>query len=439
MINFKLLITFFLTKTIISSINKTHYHFHFEKTSPVHNLTVGQKWRGCGVVEKDGGKCTSRHQCNGARKCSQWGWCAGASYCCEVTTNSTCCYVDEPLRNHKCQHSGQCEGFRYCSSGVCKGESGCSAFVDPEAPKGLDCDAEHRFSIENKQVWQENLMKCFGDYNCNGHRTCERYSYRAGSYCKGDSGCIRIPPSPLRAVGTVPKNCTPGWTKMPGSATNVSAYLKDLSYVVNNTDGIYQKTPNSWKKLSGAAKDIGVGADRSVWVIGNNVEGGGYGIYKKNGDGWTKVPGSAVRIAVDPNGKAWVVNKFDHIFRYNGSKWQRMSGAAKDIGISADGTVWVIGTNKMHGGYGIYVMYNNNGERWTKMKGSGVRISVDPNGKAWVVNKFDHIYRYNARASGGWDRIVGTAKDIGVGIDGSVWKIGTDVKGHGYGIYRYNC
>ena len=231
-----------------------------------------------------------------------------------------------------------------------------------------------------------------------------------------------------------PAGCKPGWTKIAGSAMNISVYSKSLSYVTNSKDHIYQKTSNSWKKLSGAAKDIAVGANRSVWVIGTNKEGGGYGIYRQNRNSWTKIPGSAVRIAVAPNGRAWVVNKNDYIYRYNGKSWQKMSGRAKDIGIGADGSVWVIGTNVEGGGFGIYKFNGKNG--WKKVAGSAVRIAVGPNGKPWVVNKNDHIYKYHGS---GWTKLPGAAKDIGVGVDGKAWVIGTNKEGGGYGIYRYNC
>ena len=171
MINIKLIITFFLTTTIISSINKTHYHFHFEKTSPVHktqNPTVGMVGSGCGVYERPNGKCTPPFrpdwikQCNGRRVCSN-GFCKGEAGCCEVKDGSTCCNVNENLEI-PCRHSGKCEGFRYCDSGVCKGESGCSGFIDPEYLIGLRCNVKERCN--------GNYCKCENDWHCNGERYC---------------------------------------------------------------------------------------------------------------------------------------------------------------------------------------------------------------------------------------------------------------------------
>lgn len=63
-----------------------------------------------------------------------------------------------------------------------------------------------------------------------------------------------------------------------------------------------------WNSRPGAAVDIGVGANGSVWVIGTNRVAKGFGIYRWTGRGWQNIPGGAVRIAVDPRGIPWVVN-----------------------------------------------------------------------------------------------------------------------------------
>ena len=229
--------------------------------------------------------------------------------------------------------------------------------------------------------------------------------------------------------------CTSGWTKTGGSAVSISVLSRNIPYVINKNDHIFKRNGGSWKRLPGKAKDIGVGPNGKAWIIGTNVQGGGFGIYRsKAGNGWDKMPGSAVRIAVGPKGIAWVINKNNHIFRYNGKGWKRMPGAAKDIGVGPNGKAWIIGTNVQGGGFGIYRSKAGNG--WDKMPGSAVRIAVGPKGIAWVINKNNHIFRYNVK---GWKRMPGAAKDIGVGKYGSVWIIGTNVEGGGYGIYRFNC
>ena len=71
-----------------------------------------------------------------------------------------------------------------------------------------------------------------------------------------------------------------------------------------------------------------------------------------------------------------------------------------------------------------------------KISGSAVKIAVGTDGNACVVNNKDHIYKYTGS---NWKRMSGATKDIGIGIDGKVWIIGTNKEEGGYGIYRYNC
>lgn len=82
------------------------------------------------------------------------------------------------------------------------------------------------------------------------------------------------------------------------------------AWVVNSGGNIYNYKNNKWNRKSGKAKDIGVGSEGTVWVIGTNKEGGGYGIFKYNPftNKYTKIPGSGLRIDVDKNGLAWVTN-----------------------------------------------------------------------------------------------------------------------------------
>jgi len=145
-----------------------------------------------------------------------------------------------------------------------------------------------------------------------------------------------------------------------------------------------------WEQLPGAAKDIGISADGSVWVIGTDPVGGGYGIYEWEGMKWKKIDGGAVRIAVDPTGNPWVVNSGGVIYQRSNGKWKHIPGAAKDIGIGSDGSVWVIGIDPAGGGYGIHEW---KGMKWKKIDGGAVQISVDKNGMPWVVNSNSSIFR----------------------------------------------
>jgi len=89
-------------------------------------------------------------------------------------------------------------------------------------------------------------------------------------------------------------------------------------WVVNKKDIIYVLGHNKkWQVSSGRAKDIGVGADGTVAVIGTNKESGGFGVYTRKfavKSAWGRINGAATDIDVDGTGLAWVVNKSQYIF-----------------------------------------------------------------------------------------------------------------------------
>jgi len=220
------------------------------------------------------------------------------------------------------------------------------------------------------------------------------------------------------------------WKKIPGSGIAIDVDQQGNAIGATKTGTIYKYSGSRWERLPGRAKDVCIGSEGTIWVIGTNKEGGGFGIYKMIEGKWKKIPGSGVRIACGPDGNAWVVNKRGSIYQYTGRGWAKKTGKAKDIGVGPEGTVWVIGTKREGGGYSIY---KNNGRKWKKIPGSALSISVGPDGNAWVANKSGRIYHHNGKK---WARQSGGAKDIGVGANGAVWVIGTNKEAGGFGIYR---
>jgi hypothetical protein len=191
----------------------------------------------------------------------------------------------------------------------------------------------------------------------------------------------------------------------------------------------------TWATVPGLAKDIGIGADGSVWIIGADPVGASdFGIHRWTGRGWESVDGGAVRIDVDDQGIPWVVNSKGEIFRRIGTQWQTLPGRAKDIGIGADGSVWIIGADPVDvSDFGIQRW---TGTDWEAVDGAtGIRIDVDRDGNPWVVNSKGEIFR---RTGTQWQTLPGRAKDIGIGADGSVWVIGTTPVGaSNFRTYRW--
>jgi hypothetical protein len=100
--------------------------------------------------------------------------------------------------------------------------------------------------------------------------------------------------------------------------------------------------------------------------------------------------------------------------------WEPIAGAAKDIGIgTANSThVWAIGFFDSH-------VYKRNGTAWDAAGEVGERIAVDGSGNAWVVQANGTI-RFRNPQSPDWGTWPGTARDIAIAPNGSIWRAGTN-------------
>jgi hypothetical protein len=189
----------------------------------------------------------------------------------------------------------------------------------------------------------------------------------------------------------------------------------------------------TWTKIVDAGRDIAIGANGTVWRIGNDPQPGGYGIYRLDGADWTRIPGGGVHIAVDPQGNAWVVTSARTVLRFNGKDWTPVPGTAQAIAIGANGSVWAIGADAKPGGFGIYRW---DGRAWASVAGGGVKIAVDPLGNPVVVTATGTLHRYDGKQ---WTQIAGAASAIAIGPKNHVWILGTSgVSGGVFGVLTYN-
>jgi streptogramin lyase len=189
--------------------------------------------------------------------------------------------------------------------------------------------------------------------------------------------------------------------------------------------------PQFFTQAPGAATDVAVGANGSVWVVGTIPGANGNLLYKWTGLGWAPESGQAVRIAVGPDGSPWVVDSHNRIYHLTGARWTQLPGAATDISVGANGSVWVVGT--IPGANGN-LLYKWTGTGWAPESGQAVRIAVGPDGSPWVVDSHNRIYHLTGA---GWTQLPGAATDISVGANGSVWVVGTIPGANGYLLYSW--
>ncbi len=176
---------------------------------------------------------------------------------------------------------------------------------------------------------------------------------------------------------------------------------------------------DSLQQLPGLWKDIGAGADGSIWAAGV-----GLGIHQWTGKEWRKIDGHAIQVDVGPDGTPWVISPTKGIksLLTDGS-WQEYPGLWEDVGIGADGSVWAAGV-----GQGIHQWTE---VAWHKVDGWAIRVDVAPDGTPWVISPRGKIR--SLEADGSWQVYPGFWKDLAIGSDGSIWASGV-----GLGIHRWN-
>ena len=229
------------------------------------------------------------------------------------------------------------------------------------------------------------------------------------------------------------------WQEVSGGALRIAVGPDGNPWIVDGDREIYRRVNGQWQRLPGTGIDIAVGADGTAFMVGNEAVGSNWKIYKFNGTDWQEYDGSAYRIAVDRNGSPWVANEAGDIYRRGDNRWVKVPGFARDIGAGADGSIWAITKIAYQGGYEIAWWNEPAGGGCAVIDGGAVQLSVDPQGNPWIVNDVGIIYRRSGswkQLSGNWQPLSGTARDIGVGADGSVWIVGTAPVAGGFKIYR---
>jgi hypothetical protein len=105
-----------------------------------------------------------------------------------------------------------------------------------------------------------------------------------------------------------------GWTSVDGGAVRISVDQNGTPWIVNAYGNIFRRSNNTWEQLPGSGRDIGVGANGKVYIIGTNSVDQNYGIFTWNGSSWDYQCGAAVAVDVAADGTPWIVNAQGTIF-----------------------------------------------------------------------------------------------------------------------------
>jgi hypothetical protein len=121
-------------------------------------------------------------------------------------------------------------------------------------------------------------------------------------------------------------------------------------------------------------------------------------------------------------------------------EWIQLAGAnsVSDIDIDASANVWSFSNVIKDGGGNFLQKWNHSTLRWdtTPTPTGGKRLTVDPTGLPWYVTTTGDIYR---AMNGGIARWPGSATDISIGANGTLWAVTNQPVGGGsYRIAKWN-
>ena len=211
---------------------------------------------------------------------------------------------------------------------------------------------------------------------------------------------------------------TTAWTQIEGNAIDVGAGTDGSVWVIDNhSHQVYRDTGAGWLGMGGNGNRIDSGPNNDAYVV---VADGG--VWYSNGDvgNWSPLPGeiAAKDVGVGADGSVWALRAADdRVFRHDGSTWQDMGGNGKRIDAGPDGDAYVVVAD---GG----IWYGNGAEgNWAPLEGAQANdISVGADGSVWITYDDGGIGRWNA-AESTWERSAGQAQQISVDQDGVPWVV----------------
>ena len=117
--------------------------------------------------------------------------------------------------------------------------------------------------------------------------------------------------------------------------------------------------------------------------------------------------------------------------------WTNRVGSATDITSHASGLVWILGTDSPSGSL-LYNVYKWDGKSFVKPSVLPARrIAVTSTDHHWYIAQGNQLYDQAPGTTNA--TVTGTALDVAVGGDNSVWIVGTDQRAGGYSVYKYNA
>jgi hypothetical protein len=190
----------------------------------------------------------------------------------------------------------------------------------------------------------------------------EIYRWNGSGWTQVQGGAVRIDVAPdgnawvVNSTGQIHRYNGSGWTLMPGAAKDIGIGAKGDVWVIG-TDavpggfGIYRWSGSAWTKTRGGAVRIDVDPHGYAWIV-NSTGQISRGYIGSLGPDWSLMPGAAKDIGIGGDGSVFVVGTDNGVYKWSGSGWVKRDGALTDITVDQNGVPWgVNAANQLWKGY----------------------------------------------------------------------------------------
>ncbi|MEQ3651746.1 MAG: hypothetical protein ABNH21_00595, partial [Glaciecola sp.] len=232
---------------------------------------------------------------------------------------------------------------------------------------------------------------------------------------------------------------------MPGEYIDVHVDNQNRIWAVKKTGELGYFMSQSWTKVADGANTVYSGSDGNVVVTTNQST---VAISRNDGSTWENLGEQARAAIIRPNGDVWSVSTSGVLSQYIDGAWYGLAENALNIGLSSDGLVQLIDNN------GRVSNWSPDSAAWLPVSDlTDIRAIVYSNGNsAWKLTSGNAVFGRNISGlaedvsiSEGGDGdgstdpaeivdetniqflpSVGTAQDITVGSDGSIYILNGD-------------
>jgi hypothetical protein len=113
--------------------------------------------------------------------------------------------------------------------------------------------------------------------------------------------------------------------------------------------------------------------------------------------------------------------------------WEQLPGLAREISAGPNGSLWCLGIGDSPNGYSLHEWHI---DHWNHIDGQAVQIAAGADDQAWIVNRDHRIF---SRSTNDWMLRPGSAREVAISADGSIWCISArDIAPGGGSIHIWN-